>query len=108
MTWAVTETFDVSWQDYRRIVDAIGEGDLPDGLYFHVAGRHEEGIRTMSLWDSEQSYRRFVEERSAPAAARVLGDEEAATGPATSASISVEHFLMAHAITPASHQLAFY
>jgi hypothetical protein len=107
VTWAVTETFDVSWEDYRRIVGAIGEGDLPDGLYFHVAGREENGIRTMSLWDSEQSYRRFVEERSGPAAARVLG-EDRATGPATSASISVEHFLMAHAITPASHQLAFY
>ena len=61
----------------------------------------------MSLRDSEESYRRFVEERSAPAAARVLGAENA-TGPATSAAIDVEHFLMAHAITPASHQLAFY
>ena len=107
MAWAVTETFDVSWEEYHRIVDEIGESDLPDGLYFHVAGRDGDGIRTMSLWDSEQSYRRFVEERSAPAAARVLG-EERATGPASSASISVEHFLMAHAITPASHQLAFY
>jgi hypothetical protein len=107
VAWAVTETFDVSWDEYRRIVEEIGEGDLPDGLYFHVAGREQDGIRTMSLWDSEQSHRAFVEERSRPAAARVLGEENA-TGPASSASITVEHFLMAHAMTPASHRVAFY
>ena len=107
MAWAVTETFDVSWEDYRRIVDEIGERDLPDGLYFHVAGREHDGIRTISLWDSEQAYRSFTEQRAAPAAVRVLGEPNA-TGPTGSVSIGVEHLLMAHAITPASHQLAFY
>ena len=107
MAWAVTETFDVSWEDYQRIVGEVGEGDLPDGLYFHAAGPDADGIRTMSVWDSEESHRSFVEGRSTPAAVRVLG-EERATGPTSSAAIDARHFLMAHAITPASHQVAFY
>jgi hypothetical protein len=107
VAWAITTTFDVSWEDYRRIVDEIGETDLPDGLYFHVAGPEANGIRTMSLWDSEESYTSFVEQRSAPVAARVLG-EASATGPTSSVSIGVEHLVMSHAITPVSHQPAFY
>jgi hypothetical protein len=107
VAWAVTETFDGSWEDYRRIAAEIGERDIPDGLYFHVAGPCQDGFRTMSVWDSEEAHDAFVEQRAAPAAQRVLGKERA-TGPTSHTAIDVEHFVMAHAITPASHQIAFY
>ena len=107
MTWAVTETFEVSWEDYRRIAEEIGERDLPDGLYFHVAGPEGDGVRTMSVWESQDACDAFDEQRAAPAAARVLGEDKA-TGPTSRAAIDARHFLMAHAITPASHQVAFY
>ena len=107
MAWAVTETFDVSWEDYRRIAEEIGERDVPDGLYFHVAAPEGEGVRTMSLWESEDDHERFVEQRAAPAAARVIG-EERATGPASHLAIHAQHVVMAHAMGPASHRVAFY
>ena len=107
MAWAVTETFDVSWEDYRRIVDEIGERDLPDGLYYHLAGPEANGIRTMSVWESEEDFNAFREQRGAPAAARVLGDDKA-TGPTSHVAIDAEHFLMAHEMLPASHRIAFY
>ena len=106
MPWAVTETFQVSREDYRRVVDEVGDRDLPDGLYFHVAGRDGEGVRTMSVWETEETFNAFVEQRGAPAAARVLGADQA--GPASTVAIDVEHFLMAHAMTPVSHRPAFY
>ena len=73
MAWAVTETFDVSWEDYRRVVDE-GSADLPDGLHDHLAGPEANGIRTMSVWESEEDFNAFREQRGAPAAARVLGE----------------------------------
>jgi hypothetical protein len=108
VAWAVTQTYDVSWNDYQRVVQTVGEKDLPDGLYFHVAGPEADGIRVMSLWDSEDSFNAFVEQRFAPAAVGLLGEEMVAQDPTSHVPLDVQHFLLAHAITPASHQIAFY
>src|SRR5438445_422927 len=54
---------------YEQVNQSMGvDGDhLPDGLIQHVAGRTDDGLLAVDVWDSEESFRRFAEERLGPA-----------------------------------------
>jgi hypothetical protein len=106
MPWGVTQTYAVSWDDYQRVVEVLGE-DPPDGLYFYAAGPEAEGTRIMSVWDSAESYEAFRERHLRPTAALMLG-ADVPDGPMSHMPLDVQHFLIAHAMTPVSHRIAFY
>lgn len=63
---------------YRKIADGLGE-DPPAGLIVHVAvERPEGGLRYIDVWESEEDWDRFGEERLHPVVhpllAKAFGD----------------------------------
>lgn len=67
----ITEIPAQSLDGYRAVAaQAIGD-DPPDGLLVQVAGRAEDGLRIVSIWESAVHHDRFVAERLHPALRRV-------------------------------------
>ena len=52
------------YEEARRIVN--WEGDVADGGVLHVAGFDSDGLRVTDVWESEDHFNRFVEERLMP------------------------------------------
>jgi quinol monooxygenase YgiN len=47
----------------------------PEGLVVHTAGQRQDGgMRIFDVWESEQAYNSFREERLMPAVKEVLGE----------------------------------
>ena len=92
MAWALTETFDVPWEAYRRLVAAVGERPSED-LLIHVAGPEGDGVRTMSVWESKAAFESFLAERVLPVASGALGEEAAGAGAKTSTALEVGHLI---------------
>jgi hypothetical protein len=42
-------------------------GELPDGCQLHIAGPYENGWRVITVWDSEDQFQQFREEKLIPA-----------------------------------------
>ena len=42
-------------------------GNLPDGCELHIAGPYENGWRVITVWDSEETFQRFRDEKLIPA-----------------------------------------
>ena len=60
--------------NYDRVHQRIMDGPSPDGFRVHTAGATEGGgFRIFEVWDSEEQYRRFVEEQLMPVV-QELGD----------------------------------
>jgi hypothetical protein len=47
----------------NEIMGIRGDDDAPDGLISHVAGKTEDGLLVVDLWESEQALNRFMQER---------------------------------------------
>ncbi len=45
--------------------------DLPDGAKLHVCGFADDGMHILDIWDSEQAFNAFFEQRVRPAVAEV-------------------------------------
>jgi hypothetical protein len=45
---------------------ALPGGQLPDGVQVHIAGPIEGGWRVITVWDSEDQFNRFRDEKLAP------------------------------------------
>ena len=73
MTYAFMQDIAASWHDYDRIM-ATSFDPIPSGLIAHLAGPTDEGIRIISLWESEQAWQAFESERLVPALAAQGGD----------------------------------
>ena len=73
--------------NYDRVHQRIMDGPSPDGFRVHTAGATEGGgFRIFEVWDSEEQYRRFVEEQLMPVVqergnAQLLHDGEAVAHP---------------------------
>src|SRR3984893_11506501 len=79
MTYAFTQDVPIDAAFYQRITDALGE-EAPKGLIAHIAvERREGGLRYIDVWESEQDWDRFAEERLHPVVhallAEVFGDD---------------------------------
>jgi hypothetical protein len=62
MRWAGTTK-----EDYDKLLDAVRwETDVPDGAMFHVASFTEDGLRVTDVWESADSFDRFVANRLMP------------------------------------------
>src|SRR5687767_12788789 len=58
-------------QMYRQVRAAIGD-EQPKGLVVHLVVQAESGLRHIGVWDSEEDWQRFHDERVEPAVHEVL------------------------------------
>jgi hypothetical protein len=57
------------YDEARRVVD--WEGAVPDGAIFHVAWFGADGFRAWDVWESQEAFDRFTNERLMPGIAQV-------------------------------------
>jgi len=63
--------------NYDAIHQRVMDGPIPDGFRVHTAGATEGGgFRIFEVWDSEDQFRRFVDERLMPIVQEVGGGAE--------------------------------
>ncbi len=66
MTYAFTQDVPIDAAFYGRIVERLGD-DPPKGLVVHLAvERPEGGLSYFDVWESEEDWDRFAEERLHP------------------------------------------
>jgi hypothetical protein len=54
-------------EQYNRVMSNLGlDTNPPAGAIFHVAGFTGGAVRVLDIWDSQQSFERFQQERLAP------------------------------------------
>lgn len=71
MLYAVVQDVPTSWANYAALAAAIGD-PVPDELILHVAGPTDDGFRTIEIWESREGWRRWCEQRLAPALSEAL------------------------------------
>ncbi len=54
------------------------EGQLPDGCQLHIAGPVEGGWRVITVWDSDEQFQQFRNEKLIPAMREVGGQDRIA------------------------------
>ena len=79
MTFAFTQDVPIDAAFYQRIADGIGP-DAPAGMLLHLAtSLPGGGLRYLDIWESEDAWSRFVEERLHPVVhgllSEVFGDQ---------------------------------
>jgi hypothetical protein len=66
---------EVSEEKYEKVRKEVNwENDTPKGAKFRVAWFDSDGLHVLDLWESQQEFERFVEQRLMPAV-RTLGIE---------------------------------
>jgi hypothetical protein len=70
--YAVVQELAASWEEFRWLAAGLYEPVPPD-LVVHVAGPTDEGVRVITVWKTEQAWRRFQNERLEPARAALGG-----------------------------------
>jgi hypothetical protein len=66
MTYAFTQDVPIDATFYKRIADGVGD-EPPKGLIVHLAvERPEGGLRYLDVWESEEDWDRFTDERLHP------------------------------------------
>lgn len=74
MTYAFTQDVPINAAVYDRIVEGLGD-DPPHGLIVHLAvERPEGGLRYFDVWESEEDWDRFAEQRLHPVVHPVLSE----------------------------------
>lgn len=71
MTHALVYDVPADEQMYRQVKAAIGD-ETPKGLVVHLVLKTDSGLRHIGVWESEQDWQRFHDERSGPAVHAVL------------------------------------
>jgi hypothetical protein len=79
MTYAFTQDVPIDAEFYGRIIEGLGD-ESPKGLVTHIAYRLSEGgLRYVDVWESEEEWEQFREERLHPVVhgllRQVFGDE---------------------------------
>jgi hypothetical protein len=64
-------------QDFYEQVNpkVMPGGNLPDGCQLHIAGPVENGWRVITVWDSEEQFQQFRDEKLIPAIREAGGEE---------------------------------
>ena len=57
---------------YPRVMP---DGQLPEGCQVHIAGPSAGGWRVITVWDSEEQFQQFRNDRLIPAMKEVGGDD---------------------------------
>jgi hypothetical protein len=65
-----------SQEMYDQVNPRVMEGDnLPEGCQVHIAGPVQNGWRVVTVWDSEEQFQQFRDEKLIPAL-REAGSED--------------------------------
>lgn len=88
MTYAYVQDVAEDWENYERIAAALGD-DPTDGLIVHAAGPTESGFRIIEVWESQEAWERFRNERLRPTVRSVAGD--ASAGAPVFQALAVQH-----------------
>jgi hypothetical protein len=68
---------DLTAAEYRAVLDELGVEARPEGgIYLHFTTPTDFGFRVVEIWDEEEGFQRFVENRLGPAARAVGMDRE--------------------------------
>lgn len=82
MTYAFTQDVQIDAAFYKRITDGLGE-EPPKGLITHIAIEIPGGgLRYVDVWESEEDWDRFAEERLHPVVHKLLQEAFGAHMPA--------------------------
>lgn len=71
MTYALQYDAPADVQMYRQVSAAIGD-EQPKGLVAHLVLEVEGGLRHINVWDSQEDWQRYHDERVEPAVHAVL------------------------------------
>jgi hypothetical protein len=64
---------------YEQVNPKIMEGgNLPDGCQIHIAGPYKDGWRVITIWDSEERFQQFRDEKLIPAIREAGGGDRIA------------------------------
>jgi hypothetical protein len=64
---------------YDQVNPKVMEGgNLPEGCQLHIAGPVENGWRVITVWDSEEQFQQFRDEKLIPAIREAGGDDRIA------------------------------
>jgi hypothetical protein len=96
MPWVqIQKAAQASWDDYQRVQQALGD-QVPDGLIYHAAGEQENGRwESVSIWESEEAFNRFRDERIMPAVRETLGEQFIEAGPPPTEAFEAKHVVKA-------------
>jgi hypothetical protein len=72
--WRQQET-ERSTENYDAINERLAGEDPPEGLIIHTAGFFGEGFRIFDVWESEEHFRRFLDEKVMPIVEEVAGPD---------------------------------
>ena len=68
----------VEWEGFtKEIYEEIRkqvnwEGDVPKGIVIHLAAFDKKGIRITDIWESEEDFNNFIQNRIIPAATKLV------------------------------------
>jgi len=74
VVYAFTYEVPINPEIYGEITAALGDQRAP-GFIAHIAYRTEAGLRYLDVWNSEDEYKAFVEDRLHPAVHAVLSEK---------------------------------
>lgn len=75
----VVQSQEITAEGFDAVQAKLGD-EPPEGVLARTAGAVGGGFRVFSVWESQEHYERFREERLLPAIREAIG-EEAAAGP---------------------------
>ncbi|HKO57944.1 MAG TPA: hypothetical protein VJ276_18905 [Thermoanaerobaculia bacterium] len=63
---------EVTKEQYEQVRREVNwEGDMPKGAKFHVAWFGEQGFQVLDLWESQQDFDDFAQQRLMPGIQRI-------------------------------------
>jgi heme-degrading monooxygenase HmoA len=63
---------EVSQEQYEAARKEVNwEGNTPTGAKFHVSWFADDGFHVLDIWDSQQDFENFVQNRLGPAVAKI-------------------------------------
>jgi hypothetical protein len=74
MAVLMTQEIPATKEQYDQVNQKLGVDDNPpDGLMIHTAQDHGDHMRIVDVWESQQAYETFRNERLGPAVEEVVG-----------------------------------
>jgi hypothetical protein len=93
MAIVVIQEFPATLEQYEAVnAELDSRNNPPEGLILHTGGQVGDGMRVIDVWESQDAYERFMNERLLPTIERVAGEDspEAQRSPSFSMCSSLD------------------